>query len=301
MRTPHPIPYQGSKRRLSGAIVSCLPKRVARLVEPFAGSAAIALAAAAGGKARRFWLNDINEALMALWRSIIESPDELAGQYRRLWEQQTGRERSFYLEVRRGFNQTGRPDYFLYLLARCVKASVRYNAAGQFNQSPDNRRRGARPDTMAREIKAASVLLGRSCQLTCLDYRDVLAETAPSDVVYLDPPYQGVCGKRDPRYAQSVAFDQIVESLSGLCERDIPFIVSYDGRTGDKEHGRLLPSQLNLVRVELEAGPSTQATLLGRRRVTFESLYLSPALLAMMKKERRRLPGHTKTLSLLDA
>ncbi len=45
--TPHPIPYQGSKRRLAAAILAHAPSGVRRLIEPFAGSAAISLAAAA--------------------------------------------------------------------------------------------------------------------------------------------------------------------------------------------------------------------------------------------------------------
>jgi DNA adenine methylase len=35
---------------------------------------------------------------------------------------------------------------------------------------------------------------------------------------------------------------------------------------------------LNLTLVEIEAGRSSQATLLGREEMTVESLYLSPAL-----------------------
>jgi DNA adenine methylase len=49
---PHPIPYQGSKRRLAAAILRHAPP-ARRLVEPFAGSAAIKLAAAAHGSASR--------------------------------------------------------------------------------------------------------------------------------------------------------------------------------------------------------------------------------------------------------
>jgi DNA adenine methylase len=56
---------------------------------------------------------------------------------------------------------TGRPDYFLYLLARCVKGSVRYNANGEFNQSPDNRRKGMRPDFMRSNIIAVSMLMNQ--------------------------------------------------------------------------------------------------------------------------------------------
>ena len=44
MAVPHPIPYQGSKRQLAGAILRYFPESTARMVEPFAGSAALSLA-----------------------------------------------------------------------------------------------------------------------------------------------------------------------------------------------------------------------------------------------------------------
>ena len=46
MRIPHPIPYQGSKRGIAEAILAYFPQHVTRLIEPFAGSAAVTLAAA---------------------------------------------------------------------------------------------------------------------------------------------------------------------------------------------------------------------------------------------------------------
>jgi len=59
---------------------------------------------------------------------------------------------------------------------------------------------------------------------------------------------------------------------------DSGYIVSYDGRRGDKTFGELLPASLDLAHIELDAGRSSQSTLLGRDEVTYESLYLSQAL-----------------------
>lgn len=142
MSIPHPIPYQGSKRNLASAILQYFPNDTQRLIEPFAGSAAVSIAAAHTGKASHLLLNDLNKPLIDLWEGIINQPEQLASLYEQLWRSQLGRERRFYDLVRKRFNQTHRPYYFLYLLARCVKASVRYNSNGEFNQSPDNRRKG---------------------------------------------------------------------------------------------------------------------------------------------------------------
>jgi DNA adenine methylase len=278
MAAPHPIPYQGSKRRLAPTIVGCFPDRVDRLFEPFAGSAAVTLAAAYLGRARRFYLNDTNAALMDLWGRIIDHPSQVAAQYERLWEAQRGGEREYYDVVRDRFNKTHRPDCLLYLLARCVKASVRYNAYGEFNQSPDNRRKGAHPTTMRHHIERASQLLKGKAEIYSVDYREALRPAGPEDLVYMDPPYQGVCGNRDPRYIKGLAFEAFVESLADLNKRGISYIVSYDGRTGSKTFGKRLPEFLELEHVEIRAGRSSQATLLGRSAETYESLYLSPAL-----------------------
>lgn len=278
MRVPHPIPYQGSKRSLARSIVACFPAHIDRVIEPFAGSAAVTLAAAQRGAARRFVLNDANAPLIQLWREIVEQPEDLARRYRQLWLEQQGRERDYYEAVRAAFNQTHAAHYLLYLLARCVKAAVRYNAGGAFNQSPDHRRKGTHPQRMEQQILGASRLLQNRVTLTALDYRDVLPLATPRDLVYLDPPYQGVCGYRDPRYIQGVTFDALVDLLQDLNTREIAYIVSYDGRTGGKAFGRPLPEHLNLIQLEIDAGRSSQATLLGRTSRTVESLYLSAAL-----------------------
>ena len=269
-------------------------------MEPFGGSAAITLAAAAHGLAARHVIADLNEPLVELWHAIIESPEKLARQYESLWRAQHDDRRQYYDRVREEFNRTGKPDCFLYLLARCVKASVRYNADGEFNQSPDNRRMGALPETMRFHILGASHLLRGKTACLAGDYKEILDRATRDDLVYLDPPYQGVCGERDPRYLQGVLFHEFVEALETLNYRDIKYLVSYDGRTGDRVHGRKLPEGLRLQHVELHAGRSSQATLLGRSEITIESLYLSPALAESLNLARR-YPRHApKQLVLLE-
>ena len=152
MTVPQPFPYQGSKRKLAEAIIAWFPDDVETLIEPFAGSAAISIRAAYQRKGEKYILNDVNAPLMALWDRIIHRPDLLASQYERLWRAQQGHEREYYDRIRDAFNRTHYPHYLLYLLARCVKAAIRYNANGEFNQSPDNRRQGMRPGTMRHNI-----------------------------------------------------------------------------------------------------------------------------------------------------
>ena len=275
---PQPIPYQGSKRQIADAILRHFPETVTRIVEPFAGSAAISLAMAARGKSESYWLNDAHSSLIELWRSIIDRPDALTDRYSFMWHDQLGRERTYFDHIRGRFNKEYDPADFLYLLARCVKAAVRYNANGEFNNTPDNRRKGARPEEMRRRILFASSLLRNRTRLTSWDYKSVLGQCTDQDLVYMDPPYQGVCGDRDSRYLPTVARDEFCDHIAELARMRIMFAVSYDGRTGDKTYGEPLPDSLGLTHLEIQAGRSTQATLLGRNDITYESLYLSPEL-----------------------
>jgi DNA adenine methylase len=128
---------------------------------------------------------------------------------------------------------------------------------------------------MAEDIFTVSNLFRGRVVITSKDYKEILRTATPRDLVYMDPPYQGVCSSGDPRYYSGVDFDEFVQSLKYLTRHHVPFILSYDGRTGDKSFGRELPLELGLHRVEVKAGRSTQSTLLGGNDITYESLYLS--------------------------
>jgi DNA adenine methylase len=274
MFIPFPLPYQGSKRKLAPKILAYFPSSANRLVEPFAGSAAISIAAMATNKAEEVWVNDLNDPLIELWKIIVNSPDSIIKGYTALWEAQLNKEREFYKSIREEFNKDHDPVKLLYLLARCVKAAVRYNSQGEFNQSPDNRRLGMRPAVFAKHAHATSALMKGHAKFTSVHFADLLKDLTPQDVVYMDPPYQGVSGSRDRRYLGGVSKEDIVEFLRELNRLSIPFLLSYDGRLGDRSYGNPLPEDV-AYRVDIEAGRSSQSTLLGRAETTVESLYLS--------------------------
>ena len=278
MTIPQPFQYQGSKRNLAPKIVQYLPASMRRLIEPFAGSGAISLACAGGGRSKEYWLNDYNRPLSELLKLIVNNPEDVADFYRSIWKDKEEEHIEQYYSVREEFNRTSDPRLLLYLLARCVKGSIRYNSDGLFNQSPDKRRLGTHPTRMLQNILSVSMLLRGKTIFTSQDYFDTLIASNHEDVVYMDPPYQGVCGARDQRYSSGIEFDRFVTGLDELNKKGTRFLVSYDGRLGDKSYGEPLPDYLDLVLVEIEAGRSSQATLLGRDSLTIESLYLSRSL-----------------------
>ena len=111
-----------------------------------------------------------------------------------------------------------------------------------------------------------------------MDYHKVLAQATSDDIVYLDPPYQGTFDSGGFRYFEDLDIGSFVNSLRMLNKRHVPFILSFDGRTGSKRFGNPLPDDIGLKRFEIRVGKSSQATLLGRTHYTYESLYLSKSL-----------------------
>jgi DNA adenine methylase len=277
---PHPIPYQGSKRLLAPAILSFVRKGdFTRLIEPFAGSAAITLAAAEKDLFEEYVIADVLKPLTDIWRAVVNDPKKLSEGYRALWESHRNADPTErFNQIRAEFNSDQDPSKLLYLLARCVKNAVRFSMKGEFNQSPDKRRQGMRPDTMDSEIQAAHRLLHGKTRVICADFQDVLNMAHSGDLVYMDPPYQGVSNTRDRRYIQGVQRSDVIGVLDKLNKESVQYILSYDGNCGGRSYGEPLPSELGAHQLSLETGRSSQATLSGRDQLTVESVYLSPGL-----------------------
>lgn len=297
-KIPHIVQYQGSKRKLAAQILEYMPRKFNRLLEPFSGMAAISIAVAYEQRAKSYHINDINEPLIKILEAAVNSPESLIHAYRDLWNEQFTFSESHlehYYEVRNRFNAGDASAVnMLYLLARCVKGSVRYSSEGKFNQSPDKRRHGTNPDNLQKNVLSISHLLKGRTVFTAKDYREILAEAKRGDIVYMDPPYQGVSNVRDNRYLSGLDFNEFAVALDDLNKRGIDFLISYDGLRGTKQYGNDLPKELECKKVLLDAGLSSQATLLGRREVTYEALYISKGL-------SRRIIDFPEQLVLLEA
>lgn len=273
-----PIPYQGSKRSLAPRVCQLFPVGIDTLYEPFAGSAAISIYAAHHKLARQFVIGDVYPELISLWDMIINQPDKLAAEYRSIWNAQFDVGHEHFNNVRSEYNENRNPVALLYLIARCVKNAVRFNKKGHFTQSADKRRNGIQPDRLERTVREVSTLLKGRTTLFTGDFSNCIANAGPRDLVYMDPPYQGTTYGADKRYAEQLERLRLIETLESLNERDIPFILSYDGKTGEKTYGEPLPESLETTHLHIHAGLSSQAILSGRKEETVESLYVSKGI-----------------------
>lgn len=290
-KVPHLVQYQGSKRILASQILGYMPEKFGRLIEPFSGTAAISMACAYGNKSDEFYINDINEPLILMLKEVTDFPDRVIRNYESVWKEQFVFSKSHiehFYHIRGRFNGGDTTTAnMLYLLARCVKGSVRYGRDGKFNQSPDKRRHGTNPKNMAENIHSISRLLRGKTHFSHLNYKEAFDFATAGDLIYMDPPYQGVCAARDNRYLADIDFDEFCNSLEYLNKKNIDYLVSYDGACGDKSYGKELPKKLNCKKIILNAGASTQQTLLGNRAITYESLYISESLYDKVKHSNK--------------
>ncbi len=275
---PHPIPYQGSKRKLAAVIDRYLPEGIRTFYEPFAGSAAMTVYAAYHRRAECFVVADSLEPMVALLHSIVEKPKWTAARYREIWEGQQKDDRGFFNEVRDRYNEDRDPVDLLYLICRCVKNSVRFNGEGRFTQSVDRRRLGMRPHRMQAAVEGMSSILRGRTEFRVGDWLETSADAGPDDFLYMDPPYLGTSVGRDKRYHQQLMQEELIVGLEKFRQRNVPFALSYDGMTGGREYGPPLPEALGLTRLLIHAGTSSQSTLSGRHEQTVESLYVTPGL-----------------------
>ena len=297
---PHPIPYQGSKRNLAGTILAVVnDRKVRRIYEPFAGSAALTIAAAQMGIGSSFVIGDTLAPLITIWHQVLADPDGLASAYAKIWSGQRDGDHGYYASIRERFNKDGDAAALLYLLARCVKNSPRWNKNGLFNQSEDKRRLGMRPDKMRREITGAHHLLRGKTNCVAGDFEKTIEEATPQDLVYMDPPWEGTSGGRDTRYHKGLQRGRVVAALESLNRRGVPWLLSYDGRCGAKTYGAPLPDELKATRLELDAGRSSQATLNGLEAVTIESLYVSATFVSPKKPNKK--PAQAELFSRSEA
>ena len=271
--------------------------RYIRLVEPFAGSAAVTLAAASQQKFHSYIIGDALEPLIRIWQIVIDDPTTVAEHYEILWHREREKPIHAYYEIRSEFNADRNSAKLLYLLARCVKNAVRFNSVGEFNQSPGKRRKGTHPQTMKAELFAAHRVLAGNCKAVHTDFVPLFLSAQEGDFFYLDPPYQGTSQGRDQRYIAGVSRDQMINALMILNEKGIPFILSYDGSCGERNYGEPLPEAV-AHRILLDVGRSSQATLNSRDDVTIESLYVSHAIPSSRKGTTLSLEDFSAQASL---
>ncbi|WP_081700443.1 Dam family site-specific DNA-(adenine-N6)-methyltransferase [Sulfobacillus thermosulfidooxidans] len=177
------LKWAGGKARLTPIIRTQLPAG-RRLIEPFAGSAAVWLATDYPSAI----VADINEDLIHLYQTLqVEGPSFI--DYCRTFFTPEMNTAEAYYACRERFNTTKdqreKSALFLYLNRHGYNGLCRYNAAGRFNVPFGRYRRPYFPATEMHRFWEKS----RTATFVVGDFRTILAQAQFGDVVYCDPPY----------------------------------------------------------------------------------------------------------------
>lgn len=155
-----------------------------RLIEPFAGSCAVAL----NTHYEQYLLNDINPDLISLYRILQQEGPPFIDYCRGFFTEGNNSEKHYY-KLREQFNAGRDPRakaaLFLYLNRHGYNGLSRYNASGEFNV-PFGRYK--KPYFPAEELLFFYHKF-QQAEFTCQDFAAVMRTATPADVVYCDPPY----------------------------------------------------------------------------------------------------------------
>ncbi len=227
------IKWSGSKRLVASELAALVPAHC-HYYEPFVGSGALIPHVRPNGGQ----ISDIMPELMDLWRLIRDEPRALSKTYAAHWQQLQDLGHTYFYEVRRNFNSSRDAAALLFLSRTCVNGLIRFNSAGEFNNSLHHTRPGIAPHRLSRLIHEWSTYIQNLGIRTC-DYRDTLALARPGDFVFLDPPYVGTRGRYKPAVFD---YDALCLELRKLTARGVRWMLTLDGSAGARGYAAGAPT-----------------------------------------------------------
>lgn len=255
--------WSGSKAKLVPLLSSLAPKKYSRYVEPFAGSACLFFSL----KPPKAVLGDVNHCVMDVFRAIKFDPNGLSD----ILENIPRTREAFYLL--RPLNPDNltlpqRAARLIFLMKACFNGVYRTNRLGNFNV-PMGNRVYALPSRA--ELLHASDLL-RDTDLIAGDFTETIAQSAPGDWVYLDPPYRKP-GRYRGEYGYSGKFDDASLSRFAVTAK----LLAAEGRfvTISHEYDEQLLSEFGSWRVHKAFARRTVAGATASRQDKTELIFTS--------------------------
>jgi DNA adenine methylase len=180
---PRPLlKWVGGKTQLLDTLLSTMPERYGRYIEPFIGGGALFFAS----QPKNGLIADSNPELINLYRSVATDVEAVI---RHLAQFHYDKEQ--YYAVRawdwHALEPTLAAARTIYLNRTCFNGLYRVNKQGQFNVPFGKYTNPTILD--ANNLRNAALLLQHT-EIVCADYKTILREhTQPNDFIFLDPPY----------------------------------------------------------------------------------------------------------------
>lgn len=178
-KTPPFLKWAGGKRWLASVGVP-RPASFERLVEPFAGSAAVFFALSP----KRALLSDINDDLINLYQVIKNYPNEID---RLLTLHHRRHSKDYYYRIRStNFkNSVSRAARMLYLNRTCWNGLYRVNIKGQFNV-PIGTKTNVKYQNEDFHVYSSKL---SNAKIVCQDFEKTIDQCGAGDFIFVDPPY----------------------------------------------------------------------------------------------------------------
>ncbi len=196
------LKWAGGKTQLLGELLSKMPKKYGRFIEPFFGGGALFFSV----RPANGIIADSNPELVNLYRSVADDVDGVISCLSRYQNTE-----EFFYDVRAQdstkMTTSEAAARTIYLNRTCFNGLYRVNRQGRFNV-PFGRYKNPKILDEA-SLQAASILL-RDTTIICGDYKSVLREHAQQgDFIFLDPPYLPVSEYADfKRYTKEQFYEE---------------------------------------------------------------------------------------------
>lgn len=261
------IKWSGSKRTIAQQLAIYFPN-ANTYYEPFLGGGAMMPFA----RARKGIASDIISELISLWNEIKNNPEKVASEYEFRWNRLQKEGFQVFYEIRDSFNKTKNPFDFLFLTRTCLNGMIRYNSAGEFNNSLHLTRPGIDPKRLSIIILQWFQYIKKFDFLN-VDYRECLENAQKGDFVFLDPPYGGTKN----RYTKSpFSLEDFYTTLEDLNSKGVKWMLTFDGYSGERTYSFAPPEELYATSFKIKTGKSAFRKVIDKvQEDIFESVYMN--------------------------
>lgn len=220
------LKWAGNKYRIMDEIRKMLPTEGERLIEPFAGSAAVFL----NTNFKRYLITDSNPDLINLFNHIKNEGPAFIRYCKRYFSEKNNTADRYY-QLRDQFNKITdtrkRSALFVYLNRHGYNGLCRYNASGGFNV-PFGRYKA--PYFPEKEMELFSQK-ARSASFQVASFEKTLSKARRGDVVYCDPPYVALSKSANFTSYNTGGFSEeqqimLVDSAKQVAAKGIPVLIS---------------------------------------------------------------------------
>lgn len=274
------IKWSGSKRSQCEEILSYFPKNIETYYEPFCGGCSILMGLLNSDiSVKRYICSDLNEDLIKLWNNIKHSPEAVYSMYETLWNElnkdsDIDRKRKFFEEQRCVYNETHNPLVFFFIMRTTTNGMPRYNKNGDFNNSFHITRNGIEPKRLKPILMEWSDKLKKNnVEFINQSYENIVKMVKPGDFVYMDPPYANTKGM----YFGGIDLSIFYSVLETLCNKNVKFALSFDGKSGDVDNTCDIPTKCYKKHLYIKSGNSSFKRIIGKDKnaIVYESIYIN--------------------------